>query len=153
MGKFLDETGVSWLIAKIKSVFLTTEDAEAVDVVDVDAVPTSASTNLVTSGGVYSEVHPTIGSSQPQGGMLPNVPYKLGTLSGSVTISFASPTDANIENEYKFCFTADSTAPTITWPSGITWIGNSLTSGAPKVDASEYYECSVIDGKGIFNKF
>lgn len=58
MGKFLDETGVSWLIAKIKSVFLTTEDAEAVDVVDVDATPTQNSTNLVESGGVYSALAP-----------------------------------------------------------------------------------------------
>ena len=54
MGKFLDENGVSWLIAKIKSVFLTTEDAEAVDLVDVDTVPTQNSTNLITSGGVYN---------------------------------------------------------------------------------------------------
>lgn len=56
MGKFLDETGVSWLIAKIKSVFLTTEDAEQVDLVDVDATPTANSTNLVESGGVYTAI-------------------------------------------------------------------------------------------------
>jgi hypothetical protein len=63
---------------------------------------------------VYSEIHPATGSSQPAGGMLPNVLYKLGTLTGNVTISFAEPVNATIENEYKFTFTAGSTAPTIT---------------------------------------
>lgn len=118
-------------------------------------VATDKADNTKTTGAkaVYDAIHPAYGSSQPQDGMLPNVLYKLGTLSGSVTIAFATPTDNTIENEYKFTFTADSTAPTITWPSGITWIGNSLTSGAPKVEASNYYECSVIDGHGIFNKF
>lgn len=54
MGNLLDETGVSWLMTKIKSTFLTTEDAEAVDLVSIDSVPTQNSTNLVESGGVYT---------------------------------------------------------------------------------------------------
>ena len=54
MSKFLDETGVSWLIAKIKSTFFSVDDAEQVTLVDVDTIPTQNSTNLVESGGVYS---------------------------------------------------------------------------------------------------
>lgn len=120
----------------------------------VDNTPTKNSNNLVKSGGVYDEVHPATESSQPAGGMLPNVLYKLGTLTGSVTIAFATPADANVENEYRFTFTADSTAPTITWPAAITkWAGNALDSGLPNVEASTYYEVSVVDGAGIFNKF
>lgn len=120
----------------------------------VDNTPTKNSNNLVKSGGVYGEVHPATASSQPAGGMLPNVLYKLGTLTGSVTIAFATPADNTVENEYKFTFTADSTAPTITWPASITkWAGNALDSGLPDVEADTYYEVSVVDGNGIFNKF
>lgn len=121
----------------------------------VDNTPTKNSDNLVKSGGVYSEVHPATGSSQPAGGLLPNVFYALGTLTGSVTIAFATPTDNTIENEYKFGFTADSTAPTITWPIGIIWAGNCLDDSThlPEIDADTYYEVSVKDGKGIIAKF
>ena len=129
----------------------------------IPTVPT-ISTNVVSDKtsdtktsspkSVYNEIHPAVGSSQPAGGMLPNVLYNLGTLSGSVTIALAAPSDNAIENEYRFTFTADSTAPTITWPNTVTkWIGNSLDNGAPKVEASTYYEVSIEDGYGIFNAF
>lgn len=100
-----------------------------------------------SAGAVYSFVRPTVQTAQPSGGMLPNVLYKLGTLTGSVTISFATPTDTAIENEYKFTFTAGSTAPTITWPSSIAkWAGNCIEEGAPTITEGNYYEVSVLDG-------
>ncbi|MBR4758026.1 MAG: hypothetical protein IK084_04375, partial [Bacteroidaceae bacterium] len=103
---------------------------------------------------VYDEVHPATASSQPAGGMLPNKLYKLGTLTGNVSIAFASPSDNTIENEYKFTFTAASTAPTITWPNSITkWAGNALDNSLPNIEDGEYYEVSVVDGMGIINKF
>jgi hypothetical protein len=102
---------------------------------------------------VYDEVHPVVGSSQLVGGMLPNTLYKLGVLSGSVTIALATPSDANIENEYRFTFTVDSTAPTITWPSGITWQGNCLDNSVPDIEADGYYEVSIEDSKGIIIKY
>ena len=109
---------------------------------------------VASPGSVYNEVHPAVQSSQPAGGILPNVLYKLGTLTGSVTIAFATPADNTVENEYKFTFTAGSTAPTITWPASITkWAGNALDSGLPNVEADTYYEVSVEDGMGIINKF
>ena len=113
----------------------------------IDATPTANSTNLVESGGVYNEVHPATGSSQPVGGMLPNVLYKLGTLSGSVSITLASPTDNTICNHYYFTFDTDSTAPTITWDAAITsWNGGS----APTISASKHYEISVLDGVATY---
>jgi hypothetical protein len=106
-----------------------------------------STTKTAAPSAVYNEVHPAFGSSQPAGGMLPNVLYKLGTLTGNVTISFASATDNTIENEYKFTFTAGSTAPTITWPAAITgWAGNCVEDGAPVITGGNYYEVSVMDG-------
>lgn len=151
MAKVIDSTNLGYLIGKMKAAFLP---QGATEVVGVDATPTASSTNLVESGGVYSFVKPDKESSQPAGGMLPDVLYELGTLTGSVTIALASPADANVENEYKFTFDADSTAPTITWPNSITgWAGNCLDNGAPLIAASKHYEVSVIGGYGIIAEF
>lgn len=224
MGKYLDSTGLGYLISKMKAAFLPKGNTETVG---VDAVPTADSTNLVESGGVHSalatkanatdipaavEANPTVPSgttpttlqnikvgnnyysvpqggssvtistdidadkadntkaggakaiydfvkpasqsSIPQGGLLPGIKYHLGTLSGTVTIAFASPSDASVENEYKFTFDADSTAPTITWPNSITnWAGNCLDNGAPLIAASKHYEVSVIGAYGLIAEF
>lgn len=99
---------------------------------------------------VYDEVHPAVGSSQPAGGMLPNVFYDLGTLSGDTTFAFASPSDNTIENEWMFEFTTPSTAPTITWPNAITgWSGGT----APTIKASKTYQVSVLNGLGVIAEF
>lgn len=95
-----------------------------------------------------------VASSQPAGGMLPNVLYTLGTLTGSVTISFATPSDNTIENEYKFTFDTGSTAPTITFPDSITgWVGNCLDNGAPLISASKHYEVSSVNGYAFIGEF
>lgn len=96
------------------------------DLLNQPTIPTvpTISTNVVTDKAsdtktsspksVYNEIHPANGSSQPSGGMLPNVFYNLGTLSGNTTFSIASPSDSSVYNEYMFQFTTPSTAPTIT---------------------------------------
>lgn len=115
-------------------------------------VQTDKASNNMTSSpkSVYDEVHPAVVSSQPAGGMLPNVFYNLGTLSGDTTFAFASATDNTIENEWMFQFTTPSTAPTITWPQAITgWAGGS----APTINASKTYQVSVVNGLGVIVEF
>lgn len=122
----------------------------------VDNTPTKNSANLVKSGGVYDAINPAVQSSQPAGGMLPNVMYNLGTLTGNVTIAFASPTDNAIRNEYMFGFTAGQTAPSLSWPQSIVdWCGNCLDSNnsKPEIEAGFYYEFSVQNGHGFAAKF
>lgn len=94
---------------------------------------------------VYDEVHPAVASAQPTGGMLPNILYNLGELAGDTTFTLATPSDANIVNHYFWTFDTGSTAPTITWPSGISWFGGS----APTINASKHYEISVLNGIGV----
>lgn len=94
---------------------------------------------------VYDAIHPAVGSAQPAGGFLPNVMYALGTLTGSVTFALAAAV-SGIVNHYFWTFTAGSTAPTITWPSGLTWVGGS----APEIAAGSHYEISVLDGVAAF---
>lgn len=129
------------------------------DLSNKPTIPTvpSISTNVVedklsdtkTSSpkSVYNEIHPSVGSSQPSGGMLPNTVYNLGILSGNITFSLATPSDISIVNHYYWTFSTSSTAPIITWPAGITsWIGGN----APTISASKHYEVSVLNGVGVY---
>lgn len=93
----------------------------------------------------YNEIHPAVQSTQPQGGFLPNVVYVLGTITGSVTFALANAI-SGIVNHYYWTFETDSTAPTITWPSNITWNGG----GAPTINASKHYEISIFNGVGTY---
>ena len=84
-------------------------------------------------------------TSEPSGGMLPNREYQLGTLSGNTTFTLAAGT-SGVTNHYFWSFDTGSTAPTITWPSGITsWYGGS----APTINASKHYEVSVLNGVAV----
>jgi len=108
---------------------------------DIDA-DKSSTTKTASPSAVYNEVHPAIVTTQPQGGFAPNVTYDLGTLTGTVTFALASPTDNTVANPYYWTFETSSTAPTITWPSGLTWLGDS----APTISASKHYEIMVRNG-------
>lgn len=87
----------------------------------------------------------TLQTSEPSGGMLPNREYQLGTLSGNTTFTLAAGT-SGVTNHYFWSFDTGSTAPTITWPSGITsWYSGS----APTINASKHYEVSVLNGVAV----
>ena len=152
MAKVIDSTNLGYLIGKIKAAFWAKSDTSQVT---IDATPTASSTNLVESGGVYAEVHPDTGSSIPVGGLLPGVKYHLGTLTGSITMTLATASDASVENEYKGDFTADSTAPTITWQGVTEWAGNCLDSGTglPVITAGKHYEFNIENGYGVIVEY
>ena len=107
-----------------------------------------------------NHVHPQYYSkeaeiTQPSGGMLPDVTYKLGTLTGATTFSFAAAVSGNV-NHYYFTFTSGSTAVVPTWPASITsWDGNCVDSntGLPVIAASKTYEVSVIDGLAMIKEW
>ena len=90
----------------------------------------------------YSKVADT---AQPSGGFLPDVIYKLGTLTGSVTFALAAAVSGNA-NHYFIVFETGGTAPTITWPSGLTWTAGS----APTLAANKHYEVSIMDGVAAY---
>ena len=100
----------------------------------------------------YSKVAET---SQPSGGMLPDVTYKLGTLTGATTFSFAVAVSGNM-NHYYFTFISGTTAVIPTWPASITsWDGNCVDSntGLPVIAANKTYEVSVLDGNAIIKEW
>lgn len=99
-------------------------------------------TGLQVDNDYYAIPVTTLSTVQPQGGFEPNIVYDLGTITGSVTFALASPTDNTVPNPYHWTFETGSTAPTITWPNGLTWAGGS----APTIGASKHYEVLVRNG-------
>lgn len=140
MAKYIDNTNLGYLISKIKAAFWPKADVTNVTLADVAV--TGDYDDLTNKPSEGTPKATTI----PSGGMLPNVYYALGTLTGSVSLTMAAPTESGILNQYFFTFESGSTAPTITWSNLITsWFGGS----APTINASKHYEVSVVDGVGV----
>lgn len=57
--KIIDDTNLGYLFSKVKAAFWPKTDVEEVGEISIDSTPTSGSSNLVTSGGVYSAI-PTV---------------------------------------------------------------------------------------------
>ena len=80
----------------------------------------------------------------------PNVLTKLGTLASSVTLSLdTSKEEAGVSNVYDIIFATPTTAPSITWPEGITWVGGS----APAIAGGKTYEVSIMDNLATYGEF
>ena len=149
------DTFLSKLATKLTAIFWRKAETTQVS---IDNTPTASSNNLVKSGGVYDFVKPEVKSTRPAGGMVAGTTYRLGALSGSVSITFAAPTDNTVVNLYHFTFTTGSTVPQITWPNIITrWAGNCIdaSSHIPSLVANGYYEVmfDYASGAGVCNKF
>ena len=56
MASFLDSTGLTYLLGKIKNAFVAKADTTTVTSISIDSTPTANSNNLVTSGGVYTAI-------------------------------------------------------------------------------------------------
>ena len=141
MTKTVDGSNLGYLIGKIRAAFWAKGDTSELT---IDATPTSASDNLVKSGGVYSFVR-GVGGAMPVGGFLPDVVYELGTLSGTVTFALAATVAGNI-NHYFWTFETGVSAPTVNWPAGLTWADGS----APTPGASKHCEVSVLGGVATY---
>lgn len=145
----LSETQMAAVNSGITSAKLTALERELGDLSELE---TTEQSNLVEAiNEVKGEADDkadkvAVASSIPAGGLLPNTLYNVGTLTGTVTINLATPTDNTIANIYHICFETGATAPTITWGSAITsWMGGS----APTINANKHYEVDVLNGVAI----
>lgn len=116
--------------------FIEGEDYSGVAPVLVDP------SNYYTKAETEELVETPVAATQPSGGFLPNVIYDLGELTGSVTFALATPASNAVANPYQWTFETGSTAPTITWPTGLTWLGGN----APTINADKHYEIIVRNG-------
>ena len=124
----------------------------------ISSVPT-ISTNVFTDRNsddktsspksVYNAINPAVQSTIPSGGMLPNVLYNLGTLTGNITFTVATPADNTIINHYYWIFETGNTAPTVTWPTAIvSWIGGDV----PTITSNKRYEVSLLNGVAVYEE-
>ena len=81
----------------------------------------------------------------------PNRLTRLGTLTSNVTLSLNTASEeAGVVNVYDIIFkTSATSAPSITWPEGITWVGGS----APAIAGGKTYEVSIMDRLATYGEF
>lgn len=104
------------------------------------------SSNVVTNGAIYYGIHPIVATAIVSAqNITPNRYHRFGTITGNITFALATPSDSSIMNHYYWTFVAGSTAPTITWPSGISWFGGS----APTITAGKHYDVSILDNIAV----
>ena len=82
----------------------------------------------------------TIPDSTASQELAPNTLYVFASRTSNLTLTLGTPI-VGIANEYHLFLVAGSTAPTITWPTGISWNGGS----APTIAADKTYEVSILN--------
>ena len=82
----------------------------------------------------------TIPDSTAAQELAPNVLYIFSTRTSTLTLTLGTQI-VGIANEYHFFIVCGSTAPTVNFPSGISWNGGS----APTIAADKTYEVSILN--------
>lgn len=117
----------------------------------IDSSITQGGTNAVQGGAIYTELgnkadkfaKTTVSGTSVTQELAENTFYVFGEVS-ALTITLATPADANIVNEYHFRFTSGSTATTLSLPNSVN-----MPSGF-QVEASKTYEISIVDNYGVY---
>ena len=94
------------------------------------------------NAGIPTETIPSTTSSQE---LAPNTLYVFAERSTNLTLTLGTPI-TGIANEYHCFIIVGSTAPTITWPTGISWNGGD----APTIAADKTYEISILNNVAAF---
>ena len=97
---------------------------------------------IADNAGVPMLTIPNTTTSQE---LAPNTCYIFENRSNALLLTLGSPI-VGIANEYHFFIVTDTTAPTIIFPTGITWNGGS----APTIAASKTYEISILNNVAAY---
>lgn len=145
--KVIDSTNLGYLIGKIKAAFWAKDSTSELP---IDAVPTSASNNLVKSGGVYDAIQAVKNYQLESTVAAWNTEVMAGSVSPSVTLP--SPSVTGVAEEIRYIFTAASASASFTAPSGFI-LGDEdgyagLTAGNTlsytSLTTGSIYECSFV---------
>lgn len=94
------------------------------------------------NAGIPTETIPSTTSSQE---LAPNTLYIFASRTSNLTLTLGTPIVGKA-NEYHCFIVCGSTAPTVTWPSGISWNGGD----APTIAADKTYEISILNNVAAF---
>ena len=117
----------------------TTAPATPTNVSDAQTAIIAA---IQANAGVPTLTIPSTTASQE---LAPNTLYVFAERTTNLTLTLGTPI-VGIANEYHLFLVVGSTAPTITWPTGISWNGGS----APTIAASKTYEVSILNNVAAF---
>lgn len=93
MSSFLDSTGLTNLLGKIKTAFVAKADTTTATTISIDSTPTANSTNLVTSGGVKAAIPTKVSDLNNDSGFTANT----GTITG-ITMNGSSKGTSGVVN-------------------------------------------------------
>lgn len=155
---------VKWVKDKVKAIYNTiTDNASGLSVIASDAAAAKTAAQAITgyatesnatanknailqaiadNAGVPMLTIPNTTASQE---LAPNTCYIFDNRSSALTLTLGTPI-VGIVNEYHFFIVTDTTAPTITFPTGISWNGGS----APTISASKTYEVSILNNVAAY---
>ena len=85
----------------------------------------------------------TVGNDVLSKTLEPNKVYIFESRTNNLILTLGTPT-SGIVNEYHMFIYAGSTAPIITFPSGISWVGD-----IPNIEANKTYEISILNNIAI----
>ena len=123
---------VKWVKDKLKAIQGT--NASATNTAILQAIADNAGVPMLTI--------PNTTATQE---LAPNTCYIFENRSNALLLTLGSPI-VGIANEYHFFIVTDTTAPTIIFPTGITWNGGS----APTIAASKTYEISILNNVAAY---
>lgn len=109
---------------------------------DAGATNTAIKQAILDNAGVPTMTIPDTTSAQE---LAPNVLYIFATRTSTLTLTLGTPI-VGIANEYHFFVVCGSTAPTINFPSGISWNGGS----EPTIAADKTYEISILNNVAAY---
>jgi len=111
--------------------------AAALDYIEAGGLPSLLNVGIPTM---------TIPATTAAQELVPNTMYIFAERSAALTLTLGTPV-VGVANEYHFFLITDSnTAPTITWPTGISWYGGN----APTIAAGKTYEVSILNNVAVY---
>lgn len=135
MAKYLNASGITYFVSRLKTIFITSSEKGV-----AGGVATLGNDGRIPSSQKAGVPAITIPDSTAAQELAPNTLYIFATRTSILTLTLGAPIDG-IANEYHFFVVCGSTAPTINFPSGITWNGGS----APTIAADKTYEVSILN--------
>ena len=93
----------------------------------------------------YTLISVTDSGSAATQELAPNKVYKFPNRTSALTLTLGTAT-SGIASEYHAIILTGSTAPSVTFPSGLSWVGGS----APTIAANKTYEISIVENIAVY---
>lgn len=91
---------------------------------------------------------PIVNQTSNTAEIAPNVLNVWSTSTNALTVTFATPADPSVVNEYMIEFTSNTSAFSLSLPNGIKW-----ANYPPQIDSLATYQISIVNNLGVCVKY